>query len=74
MKNGITLVLYFFINCFFPPRLPCFVELVEKFLTVFQRALSGLSESEREDMALHLIPEVCEFEITITVKLHGSIF
>ncbi|RMX49172.1 hypothetical protein pdam_00021260 [Pocillopora damicornis] len=46
-------------------RLPCFVELVEKFLTVFQGALSGLSESEREDMALHLIPEVCEFEITI---------
>ena len=48
MKNSIKLVLYFFINCFFPPRLPCFVELVEKFLTVFQGALSGLSESERE--------------------------
>ena len=41
------------------------MELVEKFLTVFQGALSGLSESEREDMALHLIPEVYEFEITI---------
>lgn len=47
-------------------RLPCFVELVEKFLTVFQGALSGLSESEREDMALHLIPEIEKIWLTST--------
>ena len=36
------------------------MELVEKFLVVFQGALSGLSDSEKEEMAVCLIPEVCE--------------
>ena len=40
-------------------RLPSFVELVEKFLIIFQDALSGLNDSEKEEMAVCLIPEVC---------------
>lgn len=40
-------------------RLPSFVELVEKFLIIFQGAVSGLADSEKEEMALCLIPEVC---------------
>ncbi|KAJ7373532.1 hypothetical protein OS493_011132 [Desmophyllum pertusum] len=47
-------------------RLPCFVELVEKFLIIFQSALSGLSDSEKEDMALHLIPEIENMWLTCT--------
>ena len=46
--------------CFFvTSRLPSFVELVEKFLIIFQGALSGLNDSEKEEMAVSLIPEVC---------------
>ena len=41
-------------------RLPGFVELVEKFLIIFQATLSGFSNSEKEQVALCLIPEVCE--------------
>ena len=40
-------------------RLPSFVELVEKFLIIFQDAVSGLADSEKEEMAVCLIPEVC---------------
>lgn len=39
-------------------RLPSFVELVEKFLIIFQGALSGLNDSEKEEMAVSLIPEI----------------
>lgn len=39
-------------------RLPSFVELVEKFLIIFQDALSGLNDFEKEEMAVCLIPEV----------------
>ena len=39
--------------------MPSFVELVEKFLIIFQDALSGLNDSEKEEMAVSLIPEVC---------------
>ena len=35
------------------------MELVEKFLIIFQDALSGLNDSEKEEMAVSLIPEVC---------------
>ena len=35
------------------------MELVEKFLIIFQGALSGLNDSEKEEMAVSLIPEVC---------------
>ncbi|KAL9955418.1 hypothetical protein ACROYT_G036744 [Oculina patagonica] len=45
-------------------RLPSFVELVEKFLVIFQGALSGLSDSEKEEMALCLIPEIEKMWLT----------
>ena len=48
-------------NFLFMCRLPGFVELVEKFLIIFQATLSGLSNSEKEQVALCLIPEVCEY-------------
>ena len=35
------------------------MELVEKFLIIFQDALSRLNDSEKEEMAVSLIPEVC---------------
>ena len=35
------------------------MELVEKFLIIFQDAVSGLADSEKEEMAVCLIPEVC---------------
>ena len=34
------------------------MELVEKFLIIFQDALSRLNDSEKEEMAVSLIPEV----------------
>lgn len=39
-------------------RLPYFVELVGKFLSIVQSALSGLSNSEKEEIALYLKPEI----------------
>ena len=44
-------------------RLPYFVELVGKFLSIVQSALSGLSNSEKEEIALYLKPEVCGLAI-----------
>ena len=41
-------------------RLPYFVELVEKFLVIFQTALSGLTDSDKQEIAAYLTPEVCE--------------
>ena len=48
-----------FLFVVFSSRLPSFVELVEKFLIIFQDAVSGLADSEKEEMAVCLIPEVC---------------
>ena len=48
-------------------RLPGFVELVEKFLIIFQATLSGFSNSEKEQVALCLIPEVCELYVQCAV-------
>ena len=39
-------------------RLPSFVELVETFLVIFQASVSGLSRSDKEELAVHIIPEV----------------
>lgn len=39
-------------------RLPYFVELVEKFLVVFQTALSGLTDSDKQEIAAYLTPEI----------------
>jgi len=50
-------------------RLPSFVELVEKFLIIFQDALSGLNDSEKEEMAVCLIPEVCIFNNNCSLHL-----
>ena len=49
----------FFLAEVVPSRLPSFVELVEKFLIIFQDAVSGLADSEKEEMAVCIIPEVC---------------
>jgi len=47
-------------------RLPCFVELVEKFLTILQATLSGFSTSMKEEVALSLIPEIEKMWLTST--------
>ncbi|KAK2569363.1 hypothetical protein P5673_006285 [Acropora cervicornis] len=39
-------------------RLPYFVELVEKFLVIFQTALSGLTDSDKKEIAAYLTPEI----------------
>jgi len=41
-------------------RLPYFVELVEKFLVIFQTALSGITDSDKQEIAAYLTPKVCE--------------
>lgn len=34
------------------------MELVETFLVIFQASVSGLSRSDKEELAVHIIPEV----------------
>ena len=34
------------------------MELVETFLVIFQASVSGLSRSDKEELAMHIIPEV----------------
>ena len=42
-------------------RLPCFVELVEKFLIICHKTLSGMNVSQKQEIALYLIPEVSPY-------------
>ena len=37
------------------------MELVETFLVIFQASVSGLSRSDKEELAVHIIPEVNVF-------------
>ncbi|XP_073245445.1 uncharacterized protein [Porites lutea] len=52
-------------------RLPSFVELVETFLVIFQASVSGLSRSDKEELAVHIIPEIEKMWLTST-ELGGN--
>ena len=54
-------------------RLPSFVELVEKFLIIFQGALSGLNDAEKEEMAVYLIPEVCISSFILLIEFSTNL-